>query len=545
MPGKVTAQSTIYTKHPKPQLVVGLVIDQMRYDYLVRFAEKYGQGGFKRLVNEGFLCKNTHYNYVPTETGPGHASIYTGTTPAIHGIIANDRYDRRTDRNIYCVFDSLTEGVGTSAPEGQKSPHQLLSTTITDQLRLASAFKSKVVSVSVKDRSAILPGGHTANGAYWYETSTGRFISSDYYMKKLPEWVEKYNNKKISDRYISQVWTPLLPISSYTESTEDDNPFEVIVKGKVKPTFPYNLQEISKIYAKENNTYWIVPRTPFGNSMIVDFAEQAVTGEKLGKSGQTDFLAVSFSTPDLVGHLFGPRSVEVEDTYLRLDKDIEALLNFLDREVGKEQYLVFLTADHGGTDIPDYLNSIKMPGGYAGYEACKQSLNQMLQEKYGSGKWVLSFEYNFIYLNTDLINAKKLDTEGVRKVVAEFVMGCDGVADVYTSDNLHEEEFTKSTAAMVQAGYNRKRSGDLTIVLQPGWLTVKEVNPATRKGTSHGSTYRYDTHVPLIWYGTGIPKGSTSERVNITDIAPTLSTLLNIPFPDGASGEPIEDLTGD
>ncbi len=278
----------------KPKLIIGIVIDQMRYDYIYRYWDKFGNDGFKRLVNEGFFCKNTNYNFVPTYTGPGHAAIYTGTTPAVNGIISNEWYDKSTGRYLYCAQDNNVIGVGTSTSEGKCSPVNMLTTTITDELRISSNMKSKVIGIALKDRSAILPAGHTANAAYWYDESTGSFITSTYYMKELPWWVQDFNKKELAKKYLNQPWTTLLPIEQYTESLPDDNQYEFKFKGETKPVFPHNMPELMK----SNGGLKMLRSTPFGNSFTKDFAIEIVKNENLGKSSVTDFLAISFSSPD-------------------------------------------------------------------------------------------------------------------------------------------------------------------------------------------------------------------------------------------------------
>ena len=311
---------------PKPKLVVGIVVDQMRYDYIYRFWDKYSEGGFKRLVNNGFFCKNTNYNYVPTYTAPGHAAIYTGTTPAINGIVGNDWFDRALGKKIYCVVDTTVVGVGSISKEGKRSPANLLTSTITDELRLATNMKSKVIAISLKDRSAILPGGHTANAAYWFDGSNGNFISSTYYMKELPRWVVEFNEKKLPQKYLSQPWNTLLPIDQYTESLADDNPYETKFAGEQRPVFPHDLP----VLMAKNKGMGLLLTTPFGNSLLLDFAKEVLYAESMGKAETPDFLAISFSATDYIGHAYGPNSIEVEDCYLRLDKDIAELLNMIE-----------------------------------------------------------------------------------------------------------------------------------------------------------------------------------------------------------------------
>lgn len=512
----------------KPKLVVGIVIDQMRYDYIYRYWDKYGNEGFKRLVNEGFFCRNTNYNYVPTYTGPGHASIYTGTTPAVHGIIANDWYDKAKGKNIYCVQDDNVNGVGTTAPEGKRSPVNMLSTTITDELRISSTMKSKVIGVALKDRSAILPAGHTANAAYWYDGSVGGFITSTYYMKELPVWVQDFNKKELAKKYMSQPWNTLLPIDQYTESVPDDNNYEFIANGETRPVFPHNLPEL----IKTNGGLNMIRSTPFGNSLTKDFAIETIKNENLGKSTATDFLAVSFSSPDYIGHAYGPNSVEQEDDYIRLDKDLAEFLKFLDTQIGKNNVLVFFTADHAAPQVPAYLMDLKVPAGYVDETKMVDTLKKYLLKNFGD-TLVLSFSNQQVFLNHKVIEEKKLNLQQVEENVTAFLQNLPAVSEVLTAITLNNSQFTEGSRYLMQKGFNSKRSGDVLVNYQPSWVDFPHY------GTTHGSPYSYDTHVPLLFFGWNIQHGSSSEQVYITDLAATLAMMLNIQFPNGCTGKPI------
>lgn len=516
----------------KPKLVVGIVVDQMRYDYIYRYWNKFGNDGFKRLVNEGFFCRNTNFNYVPTYTGPGHASIYTGTTPAVHGIIANDWYDKTTGKSLYCAGDKNSIGVGTTANEGKRSPVNMLTSTITDELRISSNMKSKVIGVALKDRSSILPAGHIANAAYWYDGSIGGFITSTYYMKELPVWVQEFNKKELAKKYLSQPWNTLLPIETYTESLPDDNKYEFVAKGESKPVFPHNLPELMKANGGLN----MIRSTPFGNSLTKDFAIDVMKNENLGKSETTDFLAVSFSSPDYIGHAYGPNSIEQEDDYIRLDKDLAELLKFIDEQVGKNNALIFLTADHAAPEVPSYLIDLKIPAGYVAESKILRNLKDHLLKSYGD-TLALSFENQQVFLNHAAIDNKKLELEKVQNDVAAFLLNAEGVAEVLTATTLNNASFTEGSRYLMQKGFNAKRSGDVLVNYLPGW-----VDGYSKTGTTHGSPYSYDTHVPLIFHGWNIQQGSSAEQVYITDVAATLAMMLNIQFPNGCTGKPISFL---
>ena len=515
-------------KATKPKLIVGIVIDQMRYDYIYRFWDKFGTDGFKKLVNEGFFCKNTNFNYVPTYTGPGHAAVYTGTTPAVNGIIANDWFDKNTQKYMYCAEDNKVTGLGTTAKEGKRSPVNLLTTTITDELRISSNMKSKVIGIALKDRSAILPAGHVANAAYWFDGSNGCFISSTYYMAELPKWVQEFNKKELPKFYLSQPWNTLLPIEKYTESLPDDNKYETLAKGELKPVFPHDLPNL---YLK-NGGYGMIRNTPFGNSLTKDFAIETMKQENLGKSTATDFLAISFSSPDYIGHSYGPNSIEQEDDYLRLDKDLAELIKAIELQVGKVNALIFLTADHAAPEVPAYLVDLKIPAGYVNEDKMTDSLKKYLTKTYGDSL-VLSYSNQQLFLNHRVIEAKKLYLPQVQEDVAAFMMKFADVSEVITGTTMNNTQFTEGVRYLMQKGYNAKRSGDVLVNYSPGYVDFMPT------GTTHGSPYSYDTHVPLLFYGWNIKQGSSTEQVYITDIAPTLAMLLNIQFPNGTTGKPI------
>jgi len=521
----------------QPKLVVGIVVDQMRQEYLYRFENKFGPHGFKRLMNEGFMLKNAHYNYVPTETGPGHASIYTGSTPSVHGIIANAWYDRNLKKDVNCVEDSTYKAVGTDAG-GLISPWRMLSSTITDELKFSTQNKAKVVGVSIKDRGAVLPAGHLPDGAYWYDNKTGSMITSTYYKQQLPEWVVKFNQQKLSDSYLNQEWNTLLPVNQYVESGPDDSPYEGKWSGKTKPTFPYNLAELRK----KMGVYSLLTMTPWGNNIVADFAKAALLGEGLGKGDVTDFLSISFSSTDIIGHAMGPNSVEVQDTYMRLDKTLEELFVFLDKEVGKGAYTVFLTADHAVAEVPQYMKDQRVPAGYFRAAYVKTQLNEHLQ-KYFPGKTIIEeFTNEQVFINQQAFDgdpkSSGIDLFVATELITKFLLSTQGVAQVFPATTLRQANSDEvGIRGKVVRGFHPKRSGDIAFVLEPGWLSWGGVT-----GSTHGSGYSYDTHVPILFYGTGIKKGSSSQFHTITDIAPTLSTLLKIKFPSGCTGQPIVEI---
>ncbi len=513
----------------RPKLVVGIVVDQMRYDYLTRFWEHYGDGGFKRLVNEGFNCKNNHFNYAPTSTGPGHASVYTGTTPATHGIIGNDWYDKVSGSEVYCVSDSTYLSVGTASDAGKMSPHRLNVSTLTDELRLHTQMRGKTIAIALKDRGAILPGGHTANGAYWFSgEDEGKWVSSNYYMNTLPKWVDDFNSSGVVKSY-KKPWTTLKDITTYVESGPDNNPYEGLFETETTPTFPHDTPNM----VNKNLDFEILKYTPYGNSVTIDFALKAMDAERLGDDNITDFLAISFSSTDYVGHKFGVNSKEVQDTYLHLDKDLERLLKALDKKVGKDAYTVFLTADHGAVEVPAYLKSQKIPAGYMDWESIKAEFGQFLQFTYGTPDIVKNFSNYQFFLDHKIVKNLDLKVGEVQKVLARELLHYKGVDRVYTGEQMLQNNYISGIPYILQNGYNQKRSGDILVVLRPGTITYPET------GSTHGSPQIYDTHVPLLFYGKGIRKGSTVKRTEIPDIAATIASLLGIAFPNGSTGTPI------
>jgi predicted AlkP superfamily pyrophosphatase or phosphodiesterase len=517
----------------KPKLVVGVVVDQMRFDYLYRFWDKFGNDGFKRLINDGYNCRNVNFNYVPTFTGPGHASIYTGTTPSVHGIIANNWHERESGKDVYCVEDKSVSPVGTIDEEGKRSPQRMLVTTVGDQLQLATNSQSKVIGVALKDRSAILPAGHAADGAYWYDGSTGNFITSSFYTKQLPSWVNEFNGRQLAQKYLSVNWDTLSTKGAYTESLPDDNAYEGLWIGETKPVFPHKLPELQA----KNGKLGIIRYTPSGNTITREFAEAAILGEQMGKGKTTDFLSVSFSSTDYIGHMFGAQSKEIEDCYLRFDMELAALFRFLDNYLGKNNVLVFLTADHGAAENPQYLNDLHIPAGHFNERMTMDSLSHTLKRAFGDSI-LLAYGNDQVYLDRKVIAKRGLKQEEMERFVANFMMRFDGVAMTMTATDIARINYTVAPQAFVQRGYNFRRSGDVCIVLEPGWFG--EWSRPT--GTTHGASWSYDTHVPLYWWGWKIKPGSSDEYHAITDIAPSLCMFLNIQFPDGCTGQPIGGL---
>lgn len=516
---------TTSTTLAKPKLVVGIVVDQMRYDYLYRYYDKYSAGGFKRLMNEGFNCRNNHYDYAPTVTAAGHAAIFTGSVPAIDGIVGNEWFDQKYNRSVYCVEDSTVKTVGADSKAGLMSPKNLLVSTITDQLKIANAYQSKTIGISLKDRGAILPAGHTANAAYWFDSKDGSWITSTFYMNDLPQWAKDFNAKKMPLKYMAEGWKTLLPIEQYTESSMDNQPFESKLAGETSPVFPHELVGRAGV-----NLLEVLRTTPFGNTLTKDFALAALANENLGKGAKTDFLTVSFSSTDYVGHSFGPNSIEAEDTYLRLDKDIAEILTTLDKTLGKNNYLVFLSADHGVADIPGYWQANKLPAGIYERSKATAEIKAALKAAFGEGDFIKAEDNSQLYLNYALLSEKKLSFSQVYEVVRETLLKHDEVADVVDFHNIGNSTLPDYQLKFLKNGYNTKRSGDISVVLNPSWFS------GYKTGTTHGTPYRYDTHVPLLFFGWGVKAGETTTRTNISDIAPTVADILSILEPNGSVG---------
>lgn len=516
----------------RPKLVVGIVVDQMRYDYLTRFYDQFEEGGFKRMVEEGFNCKNNHFNYAPTSTGPGHTSVYTGTTPATHGIIGNNWYDKENDIEVYCASDDTYASVGTTSDAGQMSPHRMNVTTVTDELRLHTQMRGKTIAIALKDRGAVLPGGHTANAAYWfYGGNEGKWITSTYYMDALPKWVNEFNSSGTVQSY-KKAWNTLRDINTYVESGLDENTFEGLFDDETTSTFPHNPQNL----LDKTKDFDVIKDTPYGNSLTADFAIEALKQEELGKDNITDFLAISFSSTDYVGHMFGVNSKEVEDTYIRLDLDLERVFKALDKNVGEGEYTVFLTADHGAIDVPSYLLSTRIPAGYVDNTATKNRFSEFLKYKYGTEDIIKNFSNYQFFLDHKIIKNLDLDVSEVQEDIAKEFLSYDYIDRVYTGYQMWQNNYTTGIPYILQNGYNQKRSGDVLLVLKPGTISY------SKTGSTHGSPQIYDTHAPLLFFGKGIKSGSTVERTEIPDIAPTISALLGISFPSGTTGKPISEV---
>lgn len=522
----------------RPKLVVGIVVDQMRWDYLHRFYDRFSEGGFKRLMNEGFSCDNTMLNYIPTVTAIGHSCIYTGSVPSIHGIAGNNFY--KDGKKVYCTDDESVHGVGTDSPAGLMSPRNLLVTTVGDELKLATNFRSKVIGVALKDRASILPAGHTPDAAYWFDDKTGRFITSTYYMKELPEWVDAFNKQDLARRMLSQNWNTLYPIETYTESTEDDNKFEIPLEKNGTPTFPVRTADLFK-----KQGYSAIRTTPYGNSITLAMAKATLKAEKMGQGNTTDMLAVSLSSTDYVGHQFGTYAIELEDTYLRLDKDLADFFATLDATVGKGRYVVFLTADHAAAHNFTFMQAHNIPAeGFVVPQALK-ALNKHLQKAFPTAtrplaKDILNYQ---VFFDKDYIHAQGLDFAAIKASAVAFLKQDKQFAYVADMENLSNVTWPDIVRQRAINGYNRFRSGDIQLIMQPGDYEIS--SPLHIGGTTHGVWNPYDAHIPLLFMGWNIRAGHTMRPVDMTDIAPTVCALLHIQMPNGCIGSAILPVVGE
>jgi predicted AlkP superfamily pyrophosphatase or phosphodiesterase len=556
----------------RPKIVIGMVIDQMRWDYLYRFYELYGNEGFKRLMNEGYNCQNTMVNYLPSFTGPGHTCIYTGSVPSIHGIAANNWIDNKTGKEWYCVDDATVHLVGDATNTPSMSPNTLLTTTITDELRLATNLKSRVFGVAIKDRGSILPAGHLANAAYWYDDRSGNFTTSTYYPDQNPKWLQAFNQKKGGDSLTRLGWKLLHNPQYYSLSTTDANNYESGFKGEKAPVFPHLFDTLP-----DAERYKALKSIPAGNTYSIMMAKACIEGENLGMGDATDFMALSLSSTDYAGHQFAPNSIEIEDMYLRLDNDIASFLKYLDMRYGAGNYLFFLTADHGGAHNATFLSDMDIPAGVP-RAGMATDLNGYLKTQFGKDSIVLGIDNYEVYFNNALFDkgnpqspsqqpesyktvrirgrhgryktvkvksggvaeqAAGLDRDKVKQSIIDWLGKRPEIEYVIDMEHMDKTPVPEPIRTMAVNGYYKPRSGVIQIILNPGWYE----NNGKTTGMTHGSWNPYDAHIPLLWYGWNVPKGETHRVVNMTDISATLAALLDIQMPNGCIGVPIIEIT--
>lgn len=521
----------------RPKIIVGIVVDQMRYDFLYRYQQHYGTAGFNRLLQGGFSCENTHFNYVPTYTGPGHASIYTGTTPAINGIIGNDWWDPQFRAKRYCTTDTRHRAVGgtnkTELRTGQHSPAALISTTITDELRLSNNFRSKVASVCLKDRGSILPAGHIPNACYWFDDASGNWITSTFYPDSLglPKWVRDYNALRWPDTFLNKTWEMgHAPTESFA-NWDYVGKYSTLTSG-----FPHDFAA-----ARASGNYNVLRFTPYGNTLVTDFAMKTIENMELGADEWTDFMCISYSATDYCAHQFGIHAQETEDMYVRMDRELGRLFDFLDKKFGKDNVLVFLSSDHGGGETPVHLNKLRIPAGVFEEKKLEDLLENTLSTVFGvAGNYLHAIDNQQIWINWEALADLELKPEEVVMVISDQLRNMAGVYDVFTRQELEMLPPEYPFVSELRRGIHSRRSGDMLYLLDPAWHSDDKYFKTG--GADHGSPYPYDTHVPLLWYGWRIKPGETHKPVSITDIAPTLAAMLRIMEPNGTTGKVIEEL---
>lgn len=512
---------------PKIKLVLGIVIDQFRYDYLTRFEDQFGEGGFKRFLHGGAVFTNAHYPYTPTVTACGHAVFMSGSAPSENGIIANEWWDRETGKKVTSVSDPNTKLLGGKEGTGS-SPHRYLASTIGDQLKIITAGQAKVIGVSLKDRAAILPAGHHPNGAYWYDAATGKIVSSSYYFTDLPAWVKKFNQDNSADKYFGRKWEKLLPEAAYARSLPDDSSFE---KWKYGKTFPYVITGgETKPGVKFYDQF---EATPYANEMLVNLAEAAIENEQLGADDIPDLLTVSFSANDILGHAVGPNSPEVQDMTLRTDRILADFLAYIDKRVGLQNTLIAFTADHGVAPVPEHAQSLGL-GGRMETKEVIDTINNALSKRFGEEKWVAAFTYGNVFLEYAALEHRRASLTEAQNIASDAVKKIKGIAESFTRADIVNGRLPRTRVAnSVALGFNTERNGDLVLVPKPFWV-FGEASPSA---TTHGTPYSYDTHVPVMFYGAGIKAGSFTTPSSPLDIAPTLAAILKIEQPSNVVGK--------
>ncbi|MDA3892028.1 MAG: alkaline phosphatase family protein [Salinivirgaceae bacterium] len=513
-----------------PVLVIGIVVEDMRYDYLYRFWNNFGEGGFKKLIDEGTLCKNANYNYMLTQTAPGFATMAAGCEPVIHGIVSDNWYQRIQKMNTFSVFDAKMKTIGVENDIYPYAPTNLLTTTFTDELKLFNNGKSKIIGISFKPESAILSAGHLGDAAYWFDDVSGKFITSSYYCDSLPAWVNTFNDKKFPDIYIERDWLPLLSKEKYREGSLQGNSNSVGFASENKFA-----KRISS-FVKKNEAYAVLKATPFGITLTKDFAISAILDEELGKDVFTDYINIGFASTSRVSQSCGPNSIELEDLYIRLDRELEHFLQFIDDQFGKQNVLIYLTSDHGAAYDPQELKKQNIPAGQFNAERAIMLLGTYMNAVYDKGKWISAYHNKQIYLNHRLIEDSELKLSDVQDVVAQFIIQFTGVANAMTSTTLEQSNFSEGIFGYMQNSYNQKRSGDVIINLEPAWIEKGEYL------STANSANKYDTHVPLMWYGWKIKRSKILRTIYMKDIAPTIANFLDIPFPNGCTGNVITEL---
>lgn len=523
------AQSAI---NVQPKLVLVIVIDQFSYDYLSRFNDRFGNGGFKFLMENGANFVNCKYKQANTVTASGHSIISSGAYPWATGVISNTWYSKRKEKAIEATEDDTVQLVGGNGPGA--SCRSMAGSSIGDEMRLATNGRSKVIACSLKDRGALFLAGRMANGAYWYDQRNGHFVSSSQFGGTLPGWVASFNDKRYADSFFGKPWQRLLPENLYSASTKDDYTYERPMPGDGR-SFPH---QVTGGASTPNEAYYTTfQATPFANQMVADFAKDAIEKENLGTHDSADFLGVSFSANDFVGHAFGPNSQESEDMMLRLDQTLANLFQYVDQKIGLDKSLVVLSSDHGVAPIPEFLRDKGLDAGRIDPKAMTSLLESQLDQKLGPDDWIASFQPPNLYFNRNTIAKQKVRKQDVEDIAAQAAESVPGVGDVYTAYQFYMGQMPPSPSIdAVKRSYFTSRSGDVYITPRPGYIFSGESN-----GTSHGSPYRYDSQVPLIMMGVGIRSGRYAQECSPADIAPTISSLLHINAPSLCEGRALSE----
>lgn len=518
----LTLFAALLAKAEPPKLVLTIIVDQMRYDYLERSPHLFGPNGFRLLLERGAFMTSAKYNYFPTVTGPGHASYLSGAGPAVHGIIANEWFDRKTGKEMYCCADTNVTAVGTTN-KSQMSPRNFIGATVADQMRLH--FNSKVVGVGTKDRAAILPSGKKPAGAFWLDSKSGNFITSTYYMTNLPAWVNDFNERKLPRSFDGKVWDRLYDVKEYMFADAEKG--EGKLHKETNSIFPHTITLTS------TNVDTILG-TPFGDEVVTQFALAAFEGEKLGQGETTDMLCVSYSACDGVGHNFGPYSHEIQDLIYRLDGQFEKLFNKIDEKVGLANVVIVLTADHAVAPVPEFASEMGLDGNRFHAAKYMTNLQTKLEEKFGAGKYFRSMKMNYgdIFFNQETLAQKGLAPSTIASFLREEAFSSGNFQAIYTREQLLNGTAPGWIGESVLRGYNPERGADMVFLGKPYSI------PSTGKtGTTHGSVYAYDTRVPIIFFGRPFKAGRYADEFYITDIAATLCSALRIEEPPGSIGK--------
>ncbi len=525
-----------YLPPDKPKLVVGIIVEQLRYDQIEKFRSRFCENGIRKLLNEGTYFQNASFQYILTQSAPGYATISTGAEPSLHGITSDNWYLPLKNELIYCTKDLSVNPVGGSFESGLHSPVNLQVSAFPDELKMATNRKAKVFAVGLKEYPVIFSAGHSADGAFWYDNTTGTWMSSTYYIDTLPAWVIDFNAMKYPETYLTNPWTPLRPLQDYADCMPDSNKYEAGFNGL--NYFPYDLKQLSSGgRGNAKRDYSFLRETPFGNTFTTTFAIRLIEKEGLGKDDKTDYLAVCYNSTDNIGHRFGPSSVEMADAILRLDKDVETLLKYLTDSIGKKNILIYFTSAHGISEIPAVLESNRIPAGYFRQNQALQLLRSYLNAIYGEGDWVKGYSEKQIFLNRTLIEDAKIPLEEMQKKVARFLVQFTGVASAYPYSAFEANDFVNGNLKRIINNFSPQRSGDVIITLNSGWVEKQDDFV-----TNHNSPYEYDSHVPLIWYGWSVNRATVTRKVNMTDIAATLSSLCKVPNPNASTGDPMVEL---